>query len=229
MRQVFNALPYIIPPEDIEIAAIYEKYGTLRKIKKGVILKDGGDANKLYFLKSGLCMYMINYYLEKPRTLALILPGRAMGDITCVSGEKVNVTTIALRDSEVLVIPPEVLKNEMKENFDISFKVTKKIIAKQECHLEGMIANFTTTHEERLATFYKALILSFGKISDDMWQKLPLKLSNEEIGSIIHGTRVTVNRLHLKWNSEGKYKKEGKAVLINKSIFDLTHDWHDFV
>lgn len=229
MRQVFNALPYIIPPEDMEIAAIYEKYGTLRKIKKGVILKDGGDANKLYFLKSGLCMYMINYYLEKPRTLALILPGRAMGDITCVSGEKVNVTTIALRDSEVLVIPPEILKNEMKENFDISFKVTKNIIAKQECHLEGMIANFTTTHEERLATFYKALILSFGKQSDDMWQKLPLKLSNEEIGYIIHGTRVTVNRLHLKWNVEGKYKKESKTVFINKSIFDLTHDWHDFV
>lgn len=227
MRQVFNALPYILPAEDQAVAAIFEKFGVIRKIKKGIILKDGGESNKLYMLKNGLCSYMINYYLEKPRVLALILPDRAMGDITCISGEKVNVTTVAMRPSEVLVIPPETLKNEMSKDFDVSMKVTKKIIAKQECHLEGMIANFTATHEKRLAIFYKALILSFGNITDNEYQKLPLKLSNEEIGAIIHGTRVTVNRIHLKWTLEGDYKKDGKDIFITKRILDDVYDWRN--
>lgn len=226
MRQVFNAYPYILPVEDSKIIDIYERYGSARRIKRGEVIKSGGDTNRLYLLKKGLCIYMINYMSDKPRALALLLPLRAMGDITCISGEVVNVTTTALRESEILVIPPDILKSRMREDFEISELVTKKVIQKQECHLEGMIANFTLSHEERLIIFYKALLLTFGKDIKE-WEKLPLRLSDEELGSIIHGTRVTVNRIHMKWQEEGYFKKDKCGIYINNSLFDGIYDWHN--
>lgn len=228
MRQVFNTPPYILPMEDERVISLCHQFGTLRFVKKGNILKDGGEQNRLFLLKSGLCLYMVNYMLEKPRVLGLLLPNRTMGDITCISGEIVNVTTVAIRDSEVLVVPPETLLDAMKRDFDLSKSITKKIIQKQECHIEGMLANFTLERAERLKVFYKVLLLEYNAFSNESWLKLPIKLSNEELGKIIHATRVTVNRIHLKWTEENVYKKENGNRYLAHSLFTNIYDWTDY-
>ena len=228
MRQVFNALPYILPVEDDKVINLCRKFGTLRFVKKGTVLKGGGEENRLFLLKSGLCMYMVNYMFEKPRALGLLLPNRAMGDLTCISGEIVNVTTVAIRDSEVLVVPPKILLNAMRNDFDISISITKKIIQKQECHIEGMLANFTMEHTDRLKIFYKALLLSYNVFSNENWLKLPIKLSNEELGKIIHATRVTINRIHLRWKEENFYKKENGNYYLAHGLFTNIYDWNDY-
>lgn len=226
MRQVFNQYPWI-PPEELEVVRkIYFKYGRLHRITKNSILKCGGECNKLFYLKKGLCMYFVNYDQEKPRALSIIPPGRAMGDLTCLTGEIVNVTTVIKRDSEVLVIPPDILKKEMENDFELTQAVIKTAIAKQECHLEGMIANFTLDYENRLIALFKAIIYSYGEEKQE-FTKVPLRLNNSELGMVISSTRVTVSRILSKWMEQDLMRKEGKYLYISSSLLDSSYDWRD--
>jgi len=226
MRQVFNQYPWI-PPEEFDIIQkIYYKHGRLNRISKNSILKSGGECNKLFFLKKGLCMYIVNYEKDNPKVLSVIPPGRALGDLSCLSGEKVNVTTLVKRDSEVLTIPPDILQKYMKEDFAVTNAVIKTSMAKQECHLEGMIANFTLNNENRLKVLFKALLAAYNiEIAD--WNPAPLKLNNSELGMITSATRVTVSRILNKWTTSGLIKRDGKNIILSKELFNGVYDWHD--
>ncbi|MCD8553673.1 Crp/Fnr family transcriptional regulator [Seleniivibrio sp.] len=226
MRQVFNAFPWVLPQEHELVQKLYFRYGRLRKLSKNAILKCGGECNKLFYLKKGLCMYMVNYDREKPRVLALIPPGRAMGDLTCLSGEIVNVTTVAKRESEILVLPPDILKTHMRSSVELMDAVLKTTIAKQESHIEGMIANFTLTPEDRLKTLFKSMICSSG-IEPEGMVRLPLKLSHEELGMVVSTTRVTVSRIISKWIEADLIKKDGRSFVINCVLFTGLYDWHN--
>jgi len=226
MRQVFNQFPWIAPKEFEIVRKLYYKYGRLHRIMKNSIIKCGGECNKLFFLKKGLCMYVVNYERETPRVLSLIPPDRAMGDMTCLSGEIVNVTTLAKRDSEVLVIPPDVLDKAMREDYELVKAVMKTTISKQECYLEGMIANFTLNNEDRLKVLIKSMFEAEG-IEPDEWSPLPIKLNNSELGMVTNASRVTVSRIMSRWAEAGLVRKEKNETLISLKLFDGVYDWHD--
>ena len=228
MRQVFNALPWIPPREYEAIEKIYYKHGRIHRFTKNSILKCGGECNKLFFLKKGLCCYLVNYNREKPRMMALLPPGRAMGDLTCMTGDIVNVTTYALRDSDVLTLPPDILEKYMQKDFSLAKAVLKTAVAKQECHLEGMIANFTLTPEERLKLFFKVMLAAAGK-EEAEWNVMPLKLKIEEYGLIINATRVTVSRMISRWKEAGLIKKESGSIVVNKVLISDVYDWHNHI
>lgn len=59
MRQIFTSLPYVLPADPPEIAALYRAKGSERVVKKGETLKRGGEDAKLFFLTEGLAAYFI--------------------------------------------------------------------------------------------------------------------------------------------------------------------------
>ncbi len=227
MRQVFHTFPWIHPDESPEIKGIYARYGHSHLIRKGEIVKSAYDTNRLFYLKKGLCAYYINFNVGKPRVLSLIVPGRVMGDITCITGERVNVTTRAMRDSELLVIPPQVLLQEMRVDVSHALLVTRSIIGKQESHLEGMIANFTLQPDERLRVFIKVLLLTYRRQVDEGWNEIPLTLSQEEYGEITHVTRVTVSRIFSRWRKNGWMSQQGRHLQVHSDLFSQLYDWVD--
>lgn len=102
MRQIFRTLPWIHPSEPEVLQTLYRKYGRKIHVKKGETLKSGGEAPVLFFLEKGLAAYWVNRTTPgHTAILSLIIPGRTMGDITCFSGERVNVTSRTLQDSDV--------------------------------------------------------------------------------------------------------------------------------
>ena len=110
MRRIFSVLPYFLPPEPEAFAKLFREHGTLRVVEKNEHLKRGGESQKLFFLASGLCAYCAAEAVDhRPTILSVILPGRAMGDLTASIGTRCNVFTRALERSEVLVVDPAVL------------------------------------------------------------------------------------------------------------------------
>ena len=105
MRQIFRTLPWIHPSEPEVLQTLYRKYGRKIHVKKGETLKSGGEAPVLFFLEKGLAAYWVNRTTPgHTAILSLIIPGRTMGDITCFSGERVNVTSRTLQDSDVWIV-----------------------------------------------------------------------------------------------------------------------------
>ena len=227
MRQVFHAYPWIHREEFLEIQTIYEKYGTWVSIKKGDIIKNSFEKNQLFFLKKGLCAYYINFYMDKPRVLSLIVPGRVMGDITCITKDRVNVTVRAMRDSELLVMNPQRLLDEVCLNKDTIVLLMQSVIQKQESHLEGMIANFLLSPEERLKAFLKVLLLTYQNTIHEGWNSVPLVFSHEEFGEIVNITRVSVSRIFARWREDEMIMNQGRSLQVHASLFDHLYDWLD--
>ncbi len=227
MRQVFNGLPWVPPTEHQLIRDLFDKYGRSQKITKHSILKSGGDGSKLFYVVKGLCLYYVNYTQGKTSVMAILPPGRSICNLSCLSGKRVNVTTYAQKGTEVLSISPELYRRHIRSNQEIAEIVLKESIFKHESILEGMIANATLSHEDRLRTFYKAVLFSSGMLKPEGWVKLPIKLTSEELGMIINASRVTISRIQNKWIKAGLCSKEGSRLQLDQRLFHGIYDWRD--
>jgi len=227
MRQVFNGLPWIPPAEHKLIRDLFEKYGRKQTIRKNLILKSGGDDSKLFYIVKGLCLYFVNYTQGKTSVMAILPPGRSICNLSCLSGKRVNVTTYAKKGTEVLSISPELYRRHIRKNQEISEVVLKESIFKHESVLEGMIANATLSHEDRLRTFYKAIFFSNNMRPQEGLIEIPIKLTSEELGMIINASRVTVSRIQNKWIKAGLCRKEGSRLQLDQRLFQDIYDWHD--
>lgn len=226
MRRIFEQLPYFLPAEPAPFARLFLTKGVRRVIGKGELLKRGGEAQKLFFLESGLCAY---YAAEaenhRPTILSVLLPGRAMGDLTASVGTRCNVFTRALEKSVVRVVPPSVLQAALAADPELAQLEIHSVIAKEESILEGMTANFIRPPAERIVICAKALCRAGRVKAEDGWNRLPIALSAERLGEIVNLNRVSVARQLSQWMKEGHVRREGRRLLLSEPLFLAVDDW----
>ena len=158
MRRIFEQLPYFLPAEPAPFARLFLTEGIRREVAKGELLKRGGESQRLFFLESGLCAYYAaQAENHRPTILSVLLPGRAMGDLTASVGTRCNVFTRALEKSVVRVVPPAVLTAALMKDPALAQLEIRSVIAKEESILEGMTANFIRPPAERIVICAKAL------------------------------------------------------------------------
>lgn len=229
MRQVFHQKPWIYPKDPLALRQLYHSHGRLVHYKKGTIIKNRGESQKLFHLVKGMCMYYANYAEGSPRALSLILPERTMGDITCITKERVNVTSIVIRDADILVIPPDILLSSMEQNAQLATQICQHMVAKQESSLEAIIANATCEPAMRLKILLKSILLEYQQDIADGWHVLPLVMTHEEYAEIINVTRVTISRILTHWQSEQLIRRENKRIIVNSHLFDDIYDWLNYL
>ena len=227
MRQIFHALPWIPPKEPREVAELFSQYGVPLTYKSGQLLKSRGENNKLFLITKGAAAYYIaDRYKSHPSVLNLLIPGRSACDLSALTETKVNVTTRAIGPCEVLAMHPHLISKFMLEHSEFSLDYAKHVVFKQECSIEAMVANFTLEPAERLRRLLKVLLISYEKpIPPNSWIRIPLDLTNEQYGSVVNLTRVSVSRLFSDWTSKGLLKKSGRTVYVMSSLFDNMYDW----
>lgn len=228
MRQVFHQKPWIYPKDPVELQQIYHANGRVIHYKRGTIIKNRGETQKLFYLVKGMCMYYANYAEGSPKALSLILPERTMGDITCVTKERVNVTSIVIRDATVLAIPPDILLSSMLHDAQLAIKICQHLLAKQESSLEAIITNTTCEPVMRLKILLKSILLEFQNDVVIGWQTLPLILTHEEYAEMINVTRVTISRILSHWQTESLIRRENKKIIVHHSLFSDIYDWLNY-
>ncbi len=226
MRQIFEALPWVHPEVPAPIIRLYEKRGIPVRVKKNEVLKAGGENPKCFLLVHGLCVYRVaGERRRSPSILSVIIPGRSMCDISASVNERVNVETVAWQESTVLAMPPGALEEEAARDPVFSRLLLQDVIAKQESHIEGMVANFTLAPEERLKTFFKVLLTAYGTPIRQGWMVMPLLLNNEQYGQIVNLTRVSVSRTLSRWVEAGLVRKNGRSIAVREELFSDCYDW----
>lgn len=158
--------------------------------------------------------------------LALLPPGRAAGDLTAAIGNRCNVHTRMLTDGKVLVLPASILTQAMRREGGFAEVLVRSVIAKEECHIEGMVANFTLPPEQRLKVFFQsALTHEDGCVDGEEWWRFPYRLSAELVGKIVNLNRVSVAKILGSWFHEGLAKREGTDLFVRPALFDDVYDW----
>ena len=225
MRRIFEQLPYFLPAEPAPFARLFLTEGIRREVAKGELLKRGGESQRLFFLESGLCAY---YAAEaenhRPTILSVLLPGRAMGDLTASVGTRCNVFTRALEKSVVRVVPPAVLTAALMKDPALAQLEIRSVIAKEESILEGMTANFIRPPAERIVICAKALCRAKNVSPSSGWHRLPLTISAERIGEIVNLNRVSVAR-QSSWMKADLVRRDGRKLLFSDQLFAAVDDW----
>ena len=226
MRRIFTQLPYFIPEDPAFIRELFLQHGVRRTIARGEALKRGGDRLKLFLLEEGLCAYYAGVGFGRPTILAVILPGRTMGDLSASAKIPCNVYTAALMPSRVIEMPAEALYEAFQQHPELAEEQIANVIKKEEALLEGMVANFTRPPAERVAVFAKALIRTTHAGPDkDGWFSLPLLISAQVIGEAVNLNRVSVAKIIARWLKIGLAKREKKHLVLSPELLEPIDDW----
>lgn len=87
----------------------------------------------------------------------------------------------------------------------------RQAIIKQECHMEGMIANYTLDLAERMKALLRSVIESWYPLRTDGWNPLPIAHNVTEISRIVSASRSSASVILSRWTDEGLVRRAAAA------------------
>ena len=180
MRQVFLNAPWVHDAEPPQLKAIFEQHGVLRKFPKGFIFNHGGTQGNVYYITKGLVFFTFPDPKDKFRVFGILPPDRVVGDLDAVT---------SARPTECLVVPGRVYREALEADPELMKLYAINAVAKEETHMEGMMAVFTLPAEKRLIALASSVINSYYPLKPDGWNPMPLQLTTFEIADITSSNR----------------------------------------
>ena len=80
---------------------------------------------------------------------------------------------------------------------------TINALAKEETHMEGLMAVFTLPLEKRLIALCSSIINSYYPLKITEWNPVPLQLTTFEMADIVSSNRSTISTVINQWIEEG--------------------------
>lgn len=226
MRQVFLSSPWIHAPADPSIVRLFNACGRWARLPAGGCIFNGGDTGEIALVLSGLGAFSFLDNRGRRHIFTLVLPDRLMGDVDGFSGSMVNVTDVALRETEVRLVSREVFLRFLEENPEIQRRHTRGVIADHESDMEGMIANFTLSAPERITALFASLITSLRPEPDASgFYCLEPSLTTVEISQVVSVARPTVSSILSEWTAAGLLEKRGRQLCVSYALFGELQDW----
>lgn len=151
-------------------------------------------ADGVFLLGQGRVRICSNTADGKQAILAFIDPGEIFGELSLVQGGEREERAEAAIDSTVILLPGDELRQMLEESAPLAFGVTK-LIGLRRKRIERRLRNLLfRSNRDRLGHLLLELTEQYGKAIDDGVQ-LDIKLSHQELASLIGVTRETVTTL----------------------------------
>ena len=181
-------------------------------IKKGeLIFEEGDNVNGIYCVKDGICKLTKLSPNGKDHIVKLVKKGELLGQRSLISDEPVNLSAFAIEDMEVCFIPKSEILGFFDSNNKFSMNVMKTICGDLKEADETMVNLAQKSVKVRLAITLLYLEDTFGKNEDN---SLIIKLSREELASLIGTATESCIRLLSEFNKLGMIELNGKKIVL---------------
>ncbi|MBX6391983.1 MAG: fumarate/nitrate reduction transcriptional regulator Fnr [Burkholderiales bacterium] len=204
-------LPMGLSPEEIE--QLDHLVYTRKRVKRGESLYRAGDPfTSLNAVRTGFFKSTVVLEDGRDQVTGFHMPGEIMG-LDGIGTDRHTVSTIALEDSEVCIIPYSRLE-------ELSHKVRSlqsqfhKMMSREIVRDQGVMMLLGTMRaEERLAAFLLNLSQRFGARGYSPTE-FNLRMTREEIGSYLGLKLETISRAFSKFQEQGLITVRQKHVRI---------------
>ena len=185
---------------------------TSRFYKKGdIIFNENELLSGVYCVREGICKLTKLSSNGKDHTVKLMGKGELIGQRSIISGERTNLSAVALNDIELCFVPKEQILNNIKTNQEFSFNMLQNLAQDLREAEDDLINMAQKTVRQRLA---ETLIYVGKTFGEDQNGYLNANLSREDYASIVGTATESAIRILSQFKKEGLISTEGKMIKI---------------
>lgn len=190
------------------------KHKVMNHYKKGqTIFFQGNPPMGLYCVSTGKIKITRTGNDGKEAILRIAGPGDVLGHRSLFSKEKYEATATVLEDSSICFIEKNFIYGALQNNPSIAMAMIEKLSRDMGVAERKSAAMFQKNARERLADLFIEFAEDYG-VKVDNKIKLDIRLSRDEIASIIGSAHETVIRLISEFKEEGILELDGKTILV---------------
>lgn len=154
-------------------------------------------------------------------------PGDVLGHRSLFSNEKYEATATVLEDSSICFLEKSYIYSALKTNPSIAMSMIEKLSRDMGIAERRSAGMFQKNARERLAELFLEFADEYG-IQEPARIRLNIRLSRDEMASIIGSAHETVIRLISEFKEEGIVQLEGKTIFVtNKEKLREFANIHD--
>ncbi len=195
------------------------------RLPAGACIFNGGDRGEIALVLSGLGAFSFQDTRRRNHIFSLVPAGRLMGNVDDLTADTVNVTDMALRETEVRLVQRETFLAFLDSNPEIERSHALGVID-HESDMDGMISNFTLSARERISALFSSLVHNLAPEADARGRyTLPFALTAVEISQIVAVARPTVSSILSDLSGRGLLVRRDHRHIVSARHFDILHDW----
>ncbi|USD37537.1 Crp/Fnr family transcriptional regulator [Ferrimonas sp. SCSIO 43195] len=228
MSNYYDTTPWVIPATEKSITELFLCFGERVKVKRRetvagpTLCGNKLNSDKMLYLHSGLlAQTYVTHDANKPYAISLVLPGRVINYCGYMGIDTCSESVIALRDSEVFMLPIDEVRNRVKERTELENEIQSYCMSCIASDYDAFTCMFTCDTEKRLAHLFKSLAQSFNCDLKNEWINIPLKLSYSELSYVMYTTKKTIERILPNWRERGIVRDYKNGFEINS--WELNH------
>ena len=196
-----------------EEKAILEKNHVLTRVKKNdFVYREGEMAVGMQYLKEGMVKLIKEGIGGREQIIRMITRQGLIGYRSLIAGEPHNGTAIAIEDSDIITIPPNILYNILLRNYNFSLALLKDL-AVELGFSHFRTVSLTQKHiRGRLAESILLLIEKYGFEHDN--KTLRVYLSREDLANLSNMTSSNAIRTLSIFAGEKVIAMDGRKIKV---------------
>jgi thioredoxin reductase (NADPH) len=128
--------PYLSPPVDAEQLALLCRYGQERPTTAGYVLFREGDRAYDFIVVVSGAVTVVDHDAGVERDLVTIGPGRFLGELGILTGERMFATAVVTEPGSVLVVPVDRLQEVIAQDQELADLIVQTILRRRQWLLQ---------------------------------------------------------------------------------------------
>jgi len=199
--------------EETALASVSDSK-VMNTYKKGhTIFFQGNPPFGLYCINSGKIKVTKMGSDGKESIVRIAGPGDVLGHRSLFSNENYSATATVIEDSAICFLDKKYIYKALQDEPSIALNLIQKL-SKEMGQAEAKSAAMSQKNvRERLAELLLTLYKSYG-VKEGSRKKLDIKLTREEMASMVGTANETIIRFISEFKEEGLIEQEGKVIYI---------------
>lgn len=199
--------------ENYALAGVSEHKVTNNYKKGHTLFFQGNPPFGLYCINTGKIKVSKIGNDGKETIVRIASAGDVLGHRSLFSGENYTATATAIEDATICFIDKEYIYESMQKEPSVAIQIIQKLSREMGAAETQSAAMFQKNVRERLAMLFIQLKNKYG-INEGGRCRLDIKLTREEMASMVGTANETIIRFITEFKEEGIIEQEGKVLFI---------------
>ena len=196
-----------------QIQAVGCVFRPTRYHRNQILFFEGGIAQHLFALHSGLVKIVKSLENGKERITGVLFPGELFG-LESLTDTSYPLTAVALRDCEICAAPREEFSTYMRSNPEIAIGMVRFLVGELK-RVRTQVTDMSFKDARmKVATFLLSLVTSDTDVSANGNVNMTLPLSRQEISEVLELSPETISRTFSFFRQEQMVVARGRHLII---------------